>query len=236
VTSVLAVTAVTRPWFFSRFPEPLAEGIDALAPPDWGCSRCQHCGALHRECVFAFQPRALLPAFVVKARADGLRGIVIVPFTPSDPAWPALTSVSLKVEGPLPDPSELGSVRLRGGGPGRRAALGHPGGRLQSLVLSVVGRRRLALCCSRGAPAAAFASELARRGGSSAHCTGAPAAGWRFRRPKTAARPETAARRTLERLCRRIRRKIVSRAYPRLALSLARAPCRPGSHWLFCNL
>jgi hypothetical protein len=47
--------------------------------------------------VFAFPPRALLPAFVAKARADGLRGIVIVPFTPSDPAWPALASVSLTV-------------------------------------------------------------------------------------------------------------------------------------------
>jgi hypothetical protein len=35
------------------------------------------CGALHGECVFAFPPRALLPAFVAKARADGLRGSVI---------------------------------------------------------------------------------------------------------------------------------------------------------------
>jgi hypothetical protein len=74
------------PQFFTRFPEPLAEGVDALAQLDWGRSRCQHCGALHRECVFAFPPRALLPAFVAKARADGLRGVVIAPFTPSDPA------------------------------------------------------------------------------------------------------------------------------------------------------
>jgi hypothetical protein len=85
------------PRFFSQFPEPLAEGIDALAQPDWGRSRCLHCGALHRECVFAFPPRALLPAFITKARADGLRGIVVAPFTPSDPAWPALASVSLTV-------------------------------------------------------------------------------------------------------------------------------------------
>ena len=47
--------------------------------------------------MFAFPPRALLPAFVAKARADGLRGIVTAPFTPSDPAWPALASVSLTV-------------------------------------------------------------------------------------------------------------------------------------------
>jgi hypothetical protein len=34
--------------------------------------------------VRAFPPRALLPVFVAKAKADGLRGIVIAPFTPSD--------------------------------------------------------------------------------------------------------------------------------------------------------
>ena len=63
------------PRFFARFPELLAEGIDALAQPDWSRSRYLHCGALHRECVFEFPPRALLPAFVAKARADGLRGV-----------------------------------------------------------------------------------------------------------------------------------------------------------------
>ena len=47
--------------------------------------------------MFAFPPRALLPAFVAKARADGLRGIVIAPFTSSDPVWPALASASLTV-------------------------------------------------------------------------------------------------------------------------------------------
>jgi hypothetical protein len=38
-----------------------------------------------------------LPAFVAKAKADGLRGIVIAPFTPSDPAWPSLAAASLTV-------------------------------------------------------------------------------------------------------------------------------------------
>ena len=85
------------PRFFAQYPEPLAEGVDALAQPDWGRSRCPHCGALHRECAFAFPPRALLPAFVAKAKADGLRGIVIAPFTPSDPAWPSLAAASLTV-------------------------------------------------------------------------------------------------------------------------------------------
>jgi hypothetical protein len=174
------------PRLFSRFPEPLAEGVDALAQPDWGRSCCLHCGALHRECVFAFLPRALLPAFVAKARADGLRGIVIAPFTPSDPAWPALASASLTVIDGQKDrclilPNSAQFRRLRRGGPERRSASGHPGCRLQSLVLAVVGQHSRALCGPRGAPAAAFASELARRGGSSAHraacSTGARAAG-----------------------------------------------------------
>ena len=38
------------PRFFARHPEPLAEGTDALAQPDWGRSRCS-CGRMYRECV-----------------------------------------------------------------------------------------------------------------------------------------------------------------------------------------
>ncbi len=72
------------PWFFWRFPEQLAEGADALARPVWGRSRCPECGALHWECAFALPSRSLLPALVAKARADGLRGIVIAPLTPPE--------------------------------------------------------------------------------------------------------------------------------------------------------
>ena len=90
------------PRFFARLPEPLAEGVDALAQPDWGRSHCPQCGQDHRECAFAFPPRPLLLAFVAKARADGLHGVVVVPITPSDPAWPALVSASLShVDGQL---------------------------------------------------------------------------------------------------------------------------------------
>jgi hypothetical protein len=60
------------PRFFARYPEPLAEGADALAQLDWGQSRCPHCGRFHRECAYAFPPRGLLAAFVAKARSDGL--------------------------------------------------------------------------------------------------------------------------------------------------------------------
>jgi hypothetical protein len=72
------------PRFFARFPEPLAEGRRAgptesgplSLPALWSCAPGVR--------VRAFPPRALLPVFVAKAKADGLRGIVIAPFTPSD--------------------------------------------------------------------------------------------------------------------------------------------------------
>jgi hypothetical protein len=82
------------PRFFALYPEPLAKGADALAQLDWGRSRCQHCGQLHRECAFAFPPRGLLAPFVAKARSDGLRGVIVVPFEPSDQAWPTLAAAS----------------------------------------------------------------------------------------------------------------------------------------------
>jgi hypothetical protein len=56
--------------------------------------RCPHCGQLHRECAFAFPPRGLLAPFVAKARSDGLRGVIVVPFAPSGPAWPTLAAAS----------------------------------------------------------------------------------------------------------------------------------------------
>ena len=62
------------PRFFAQFPESLAEGVDALAQPDWGRLRCTGCRQFHRGCALAFPPRALPLAFVAKAHADGLRG------------------------------------------------------------------------------------------------------------------------------------------------------------------
>lgn len=92
------------PRFFARYAEPLAEGFDALSQSDWGRSRCTTCGQTHRECVFAFPPRALLPRLVAKARYDGMRGVVVVPFTPSDPVWPALAAASLTRQNGSVDP------------------------------------------------------------------------------------------------------------------------------------
>ena len=87
------------PRFYARHKEPLAEGMDARAQPDWGRSACLHCGLVRREFAFASLNRGQLPRFLAKARADGMRGIIIAPFTPSSPVWPALmvSSITMSV-------------------------------------------------------------------------------------------------------------------------------------------
>ena len=69
--------------------------MDAFAQPSWAVSRCPACGQWHREYLLIFPPWALLPATVTKLRADGVRGVVIVPYVLSDPAWPTLIGASL---------------------------------------------------------------------------------------------------------------------------------------------
>ena len=71
-----------------------------------------------------------MPEFVAKARSDGMRGFIVVPFTPSDPAWPALTAASLtSVVGQrdpciiLPDPSAYVRVGDDLGGAQRLAVM-----------------------------------------------------------------------------------------------------------------
>jgi hypothetical protein len=83
------------PRFYARFPEPGAEAVDALAAPDWGQSLCPHCKSPHREFCFVFPPRSLLARTLAKARADGLRGVVVMPFVTSDPMWPAFMAASV---------------------------------------------------------------------------------------------------------------------------------------------
>ena len=87
------------PRFYARYAEPLAEAVDALVQTDWGWSLCSACGQRHREFCFVFPPRALLSRVMAKARADGLRGVMVVPFAVTDPIWPTLMAVSLS----LPD-------------------------------------------------------------------------------------------------------------------------------------
>ena len=64
------------PRFLSAFAEPGSEGVNAMLQPSWGSSLCP-CGRSHRETCFAFPPLHLLRPFIVKARADHFRGIVV---------------------------------------------------------------------------------------------------------------------------------------------------------------
>ena len=79
------------PRFFARYPEPLAEAVDALSQPDWAFSRCQSCNRRHQECCFVF----LLPLVLRKAEVDCLQGIFVVPFAVTDPTWQSLMGASV---------------------------------------------------------------------------------------------------------------------------------------------
>jgi hypothetical protein len=50
---------------------------------------------VHREFAYAFPPVSLTPRFLQKARADGFRGVVVVPFVTSHVIWPTLMAASL---------------------------------------------------------------------------------------------------------------------------------------------
>jgi hypothetical protein len=99
------------PRYFSEFAEPLSEAVDALAVTDWHSSSCPHCGGIHRETLFAFPPPALIRRFVAKARADGARAVVIVPFAITASYWPRLTSAAVPAGGRpfihIRNPSEM---------------------------------------------------------------------------------------------------------------------------------
>jgi hypothetical protein len=83
------------PRFFARYAEPSAEVEDAFTVPDWACSSCPTCGHYHRETLFAYPPPALLNMFVAKARADGIRAIVVTPLSVSAPYWNKLLRASI---------------------------------------------------------------------------------------------------------------------------------------------
>ena len=63
---------------------------------------CPHCGLVHCEFAFVFQPRQDLAKTVAKALSDGLRGVLVFPFTTSDTVWSTLSAASLTcVQGQL---------------------------------------------------------------------------------------------------------------------------------------
>jgi hypothetical protein len=94
------------PRFFARYAEHAAEAEDAFTVPDWDRSACPTCGLVHRETLFAFPPPPLLNAFVAKARADGVRAIVLTPLAVTAPFWSKLLRASI-----IPDPKGYHRVR-----------------------------------------------------------------------------------------------------------------------------
>ena len=94
------------PRFFARYAEHAAEAEDAFTVPDWDRSVCPACGLTHRETLFAFPPPPLLNAFVAKARADGIRAIVLTPLAVTAPFWNKLLRASV-----VPDPKGYHRVR-----------------------------------------------------------------------------------------------------------------------------
>ena len=74
--------------------------------PDWGVSRCPHCGLLHRETLYAYPPQSLINRFVAKARADGARALLVVPLAVTAPYWTKLLQASVL-------PNGAGYVRVR---------------------------------------------------------------------------------------------------------------------------
>jgi hypothetical protein len=83
------------PRFFARYAEARAEAEDAFEVNDWDRSTCPACGGTHREVLFAFPPAALLNRFVAKARADGIRAVVVTPLAVSAPYWTKLLRASV---------------------------------------------------------------------------------------------------------------------------------------------
>jgi len=86
------------PRFFARFAEPLAEAEDAFTVGDWACSLCPCCHRWHREVLFVYPPTKLIPRFIAKARADGIRAIVVVPLAVSAPYWARLLKASVSMD------------------------------------------------------------------------------------------------------------------------------------------
>ena len=73
---------------------------------DWDRSTCPFCGCCHREFLYAFPPTVLLNRFVAKARADGVRAILVTPLAVSAPYWSKLLRASVV-------PNADGCIRLR---------------------------------------------------------------------------------------------------------------------------
>ena len=82
------------PRYWSEFPDPDAEGCDALGAESWLCSSCE-CGTAHTETAWIFPLIPLLRPTLAKIKADGIRGVLLAPVTPGAEWWPILEEASI---------------------------------------------------------------------------------------------------------------------------------------------
>ena len=109
-----ASTANARvPRFWSLFPEPDAEAVDALSVLDWAVSGCPVCCTSHCEVVYAFPPPVMLRGAIAKAMEDLALCVFVVAVAIIAPHWHKLLAASvlprrdfpegfLRVQQPLP--------------------------------------------------------------------------------------------------------------------------------------
>ena len=124
-----------------------------------------------------------LAGFVAKARSDGMRGFVVVPFTPSNPTWPALAAASLTPVDGQREPCTVlfdPAAYVREGddlGGAQRLAVSRPeASRLWPVGPAYVSGVRAAVWLARRAQAATVTPERVGRSEPSAPRSGAPAA------------------------------------------------------------
>ncbi len=78
------------PTVFARYAEARAGAEDAVEVNDWDRSACPACGGTHRATLFTFPPAAILNHVVAKARANGIRAVVVTLLAVPAPYWPKL--------------------------------------------------------------------------------------------------------------------------------------------------
>jgi len=78
------------PRFWSRLHSHGCEGADALSAQSWAQYPCDQCTAVHDQGVFLFPPPPLASMVVDKAKRDGARGVLVIPYRPDSKWWSVL--------------------------------------------------------------------------------------------------------------------------------------------------
>ena len=118
--------------YFSAAADPVAEGQDAFAQPDWGASTCPLCGARHQEFVLLAPPHAVVAQALRKAESDEVCGVLVAPYQLSAPWWPRASAASRT---PSPHASRASSPFIRWRRP--RALLNPSGASLPAVAICV---------------------------------------------------------------------------------------------------